>query len=167
MTVGPDPPAAELDFQLGTTPPPVPVAVNLTESTPENTELSVAAPGVLAADSGSNISVTGFEAQTSNGGEVVVQPDGAFTYTPDGPFQGTDTFTYTITDEYGMTATATVTVLVGSFPSAADYAQSTMAGTTLTVDAADGLASEDTGTGLTYALTDAPSNGTAVVDFGR
>ena len=164
VTVGPDPPAADLDFQLGTTPPPVPVAVNLTESTPENTELSVAAPGVLAADSGSNISVTGFEAQTSNGGEVAVQPDGAFTYTPDGAFQGTDTFTYTITDEYGVTATATVTILVGSFPSAADYAESTMAGTTLTVDAADGLGSEDTGTGLTYALTDAPSNGTAIVN---
>ncbi|MGI9518417.1 MAG: Ig-like domain-containing protein, partial [Pirellulaceae bacterium] len=43
-------------------------------------------------------------------GTLGFNPDGSFTYTPNGDFNGTDTFTYQITDADGTTATATVTI---------------------------------------------------------
>ena len=45
-------------------------------------------------------------------GSLVVDADGAITYTPSNGFFGTDTFTYTISDGRGGTSTATVTVTV-------------------------------------------------------
>lgn len=45
-------------------------------------------------------------------GAVIVNPDGTFTYTPLPNYNGTDSFTYTITDNGGLNSTATVTVLV-------------------------------------------------------
>ncbi|MGK4566819.1 Ig-like domain-containing protein [Flavobacterium sp. 3HN19-14] len=42
--------------------------------------------------------------------------DDTVLYTPNAGFSGIDTFTYTITDALGNTATATVTVVVASFP---------------------------------------------------
>ncbi len=41
-------------------------------------------------------------------GTLVIAPDGTFTYTPDAGFLGTDSFTYTITDDLGAMDTATV-----------------------------------------------------------
>jgi hypothetical protein len=124
----------------------------------------VAASGVLAGDTGTDISVTGFDATSSKGGQVTVNADGSYTYIPPVDFSGTDSFTYTITDEYGANATATVTISVGNVPTAADYNESMMAGTTLAVDAADGVASKDSGNQLTYALDSTPSHGTAVLN---
>jgi hypothetical protein len=43
-------------------------------------------------------------------GTAVVNQDRTITYTPANNYTGVDTFTYTITDEYNNTATATVTV---------------------------------------------------------
>ncbi|MEM9536067.1 MAG: Ig-like domain-containing protein, partial [Cyanobacteria bacterium P01_E01_bin.45] len=45
-------------------------------------------------------------------GDVVVNADGTFTYTPNANFVGTDTFIYTISDGNGGTDTATVTITV-------------------------------------------------------
>jgi hypothetical protein len=45
-------------------------------------------------------------------GSVVVNADGSVTYTPDGDFSGTDTFTYTVCDPDGLCDTGTVTVTV-------------------------------------------------------
>ncbi len=46
-------------------------------------------------------------------GSVSISSDGTtMTYTPDPGFVGEDTFDYTISDGYGGTATATVTVIV-------------------------------------------------------
>lgn len=44
-------------------------------------------------------------------GRVVFQPDGTMTYTPEADFNGTDSFTYTVTSG-GTTETATITVTV-------------------------------------------------------
>lgn len=43
-------------------------------------------------------------------GAAVVESDGQITYTPDTDFTGTDTFTYSLTDNDGATSMATVTV---------------------------------------------------------
>ncbi len=45
-----------------------------------------------------------------NGGTVVMNEDGTYTYTPKAGFVGKDSFTYTITDKDGDTDTATVVV---------------------------------------------------------
>ena len=45
-------------------------------------------------------------------GDVTLQPNGNFVYTPDPDFFGVDQFTYTVSDGNGGTDTATVTVTV-------------------------------------------------------
>jgi Ca2+-binding RTX toxin-like protein len=60
-----------------------------------NTPLSVAAPGVLAND----IDLEGDPLMTGpQHGELDLHADGAFVYTPDADFVGTDTFTYAAND---------------------------------------------------------------------
>ena len=56
-------------------------------------------------------SITAFDAVSANGGTVVSNGDGTFTYTPALNFVGTDTFTYTVSDGV-LTDTATVTITV-------------------------------------------------------
>ncbi len=91
-----------------------PVAVNDIAATNEDTPVTVA---VLANDNGGpenevqTVSVT----STTNGANGTVTTNGTtVTYTPNLNFHGTDAFTYTITDDGGLTATATVTVTVDS-----------------------------------------------------
>jgi VCBS repeat-containing protein len=43
-------------------------------------------------------------------GSTSIKPDGTIRYTPDADFNGSDSFTYTVTDHNGGTATANVTV---------------------------------------------------------
>ena len=92
---------------------------------------------VLANDTGSGLRVTavadppGGAASITDGGQTV-------TYRPDPGFSGTDSFTYTVADDAGRTATATVRVTVAAAngpPAAAADAYSTTQGTPLTVDA--------------------------------
>lgn len=69
-----------------------------------------AVTGLLANDEGANLTVTG---NTQPGhGAVTVQPDGSYVYTPNNGFIGEDTFTYTVTDAYGQTRTATVYITI-------------------------------------------------------
>ncbi|MGK6352492.1 gliding motility-associated C-terminal domain-containing protein [Parapedobacter sp. DT-150] len=49
-------------------------------------------------------------------GTVIVNADGSITYTANDGFVGTDSFDYEITDEYGLTAVATVTITVTPRP---------------------------------------------------
>lgn len=51
---------------------------------------------------------------TSGGGSVTIAADGSFTYDPGTGFIGNDTFAYTVTDEDGLTDTATATISVGT-----------------------------------------------------
>ena len=48
--------------------------------------------------------------ETAHGGTVSVASDGSFTYTPPAGFTGSDSFTYTLTDVSGDSATGTATV---------------------------------------------------------
>jgi uncharacterized repeat protein (TIGR01451 family) len=107
---------------LATTPPAnrPPVAKNDTYTTPQGQELIVPASGsLLNNDSdpdGDPIIVSKFDSTSANGGTVVVNPDGTFTYTPKPGFTGTDTFTYTISDGKGGTSIATATITVTPAP---------------------------------------------------
>lgn len=70
--------------------------------------------GLLANDSdpdGDPVLVSSVQNPSVNGGAVTVTSNGAFTYDPPTGFEGTDTFTYTVTDG-ALTATATVTMTV-------------------------------------------------------
>lgn len=86
-----------------------PVAEDDVKSTPQDTPVDIS---VLANDSdpdGDEITVFDYT-QPSNG--TVNCENGVCTYTPNPGFYGTDTFTYTITDPYGLQSTATVTITV-------------------------------------------------------
>ncbi len=73
---------------------------------------------VLANDAfeGSNVVVTG--ATNGSNGTVSINADGTVKYTANAGFTGTDTFTYTAIGDSGIPETATVTVTVGSNPTA-------------------------------------------------
>ena len=69
----------------------------------------------------------------------------AVTYTPLANFSGTDSFTYTVTDEHGGTATATVTVNVTAQDDLAAWRQTHFGTTSGTGDAAHTADPEDDG----------------------
>ncbi len=77
---------------------------------------------------------------TTNGGHVTLNADGSFTYTPSADNKtGTDTFTYTLNDDYGGTDTAIVTInLTNQDPVAYDNSYSNSHNIELSVNAADG-----------------------------
>lgn len=83
--------------------------------TQENTSVDI---DVLANDSDPDTgdSVTIIESslpdETANGGKVKLNADGTVKYTPAKDFDGVDSFEYTVIDENGATAKATVTVKV-------------------------------------------------------
>ena len=101
----------------------------------------------------------------SNGG-VVINTNGTFTYTPAPDFNGTDSFTYKITDADGDISIATATVTVSAIndtPTAAADSDSTPEDTPLNGD----LSSNDTASGdggNIWSLTTDASNGAVVLN---
>jgi Big-like domain-containing protein len=72
---------------------------------------------VLKNDKGSHgaaiLTITSVDSAAS--GSVTISADGkSLIYTPNAAFSGTDTFTYTITDDLGSTDSAIVVVTVGA-----------------------------------------------------
>ncbi|MCB0960871.1 MAG: tandem-95 repeat protein, partial [Acidimicrobiales bacterium] len=145
-------------------PPAAPTATDDSATTPFETPVTIVTPGVLGNDTGTGITVT--DHGTPGHGTVTVEPDGAFTYTPDAGFTGTDTFTYEITDEVGQTASATVTVTVDppAAPTATDDDHTTPYETPLTVDA-PGILGNDTGVRIGVSSNDPAAHGTIVVNL--
>lgn len=94
-----------------------PVAVADAYSTAEDTARVVSAPGLLSNDydeDGDTLSINPIPTAGPSNGTLALGTDGAFTYTPNIGFVGTDTFTYQLNDATGLTATATVTITVDS-----------------------------------------------------
>lgn len=82
-------------------------AIDDTGETDFETPLNI---DVAANDTGTGISVTAVSDPAN--GTATIEMDGTVTYTPDADFDGADSFTYTITDDYGQIDTATVSVTV-------------------------------------------------------
>jgi hypothetical protein len=80
-------------------------------------KLTVKAPGVLGNDQGTE-EVWSWPAKSKQGGTVVGNDDGSFTYTPKSGFSGVDSFTYQAIDtNFDNTYPATVKITVGARPS--------------------------------------------------
>ncbi|EID17755.1 outer membrane adhesin-like protein [Mycolicibacterium phlei RIVM601174] len=99
-------------------------------------------------------------------GDVELNADGSFTYTPHADYHGEDTFTYTVSDGQGGTADSTVTITVNPVndaPVANDDRFTVAEDGTLTgkVLANDTDADADT---LTASLVSGPSHGTLTLN---
>ncbi|WP_207506916.1 Ig-like domain-containing protein [Telluribacter humicola] len=93
-----------------------PVAVNDTYETDEDTKLTIPTRGILANDTDSDtpdsgLSVVKMVTAPANG-TATVNADGSFEYMPNLDYNGTDTFTYFITDGVSNSDTATVTITI-------------------------------------------------------
>ena len=104
--------------------------------------------------------------QLAGGGEVVVNADGTFSYTPDEGYFGIDSFTYTVTDIDGDVSTGTVIIDVvdtDGVPTAVDDSFSTDQDVAFDGDlAANDEASPDGGN--VWSLISGPANGTVVIN---
>ena len=113
-----------------------PVAVADTGTTIEDEQLNI---NVLSNDTViTGSSVTSFDANSANGGSVVENRDGTFTYTPAPNFVGSDTFNYTLCDNDPTpdcsTTTVTITVTDEGSPSASDDQVNTVKNTTVIIN---------------------------------
>jgi len=138
----------------------LPVTTNDTATTNEDTPLDINAGDLLTndnagpGDSGQTIEVTAVSATSASGGTVTLN-NGVITYTPPADFNGTDTFTYTITDNGTtngqpdpLSAIGTVTVTVNAVndpPVAGDDNVTATEDEPLVFDADDLLANDTPG----------------------
>ncbi len=142
-----------------------PVANDDGFTTDEDTPLTIAVPGVLANDTDADgTALSAVLVDSPSHGGLTLNPDGSFAYTPDANFNGTDVFTYRVSDgvELSNVATATITVNpVNDIPVANNDSYVINEDTPLNI-AASGVLANDTdadGDTLSAVLVDAPSNG--------
>ncbi len=91
-----------------------PVAVADSFSTPQNTQLTVAAKGVLANDTDVENDVLHAELVSDvSHGSLTLNADGSFVYNPTTGFTGNDTFSYKVNDGQADSNTGIVTIQVG------------------------------------------------------
>ena len=142
-----------------------PVANDDSYSTPQDTALNVAAPGVLANDSDpEGHALTMIKDSDPANGTLSINPDGSFSYTPNAGYTGTDSFTYKASDSDLESAIATVTItinLVNLPPVAVDDAYSVVQDTDLNVIAPGVLGndSDPEGHNLNLTVLTQPANG--------
>ncbi|WJH41457.1 Ig-like domain-containing protein [Aliirhizobium terrae] len=139
-----------------------PIADNATTTTDEDTPITNGVLPVATDPEGSPVTY-GLGRDALNG-SVTVNEDGTYSYVPDANFNGTDSFTYTVTDGTA-TSTYTVTITVNAIndaPVAADAAISVTEDTPFAGDLP--RATDVEGNDVTYALGTGPTNGTIVVN---
>ncbi len=141
-----------------------PVAVNESYAVIAGQNLTTAAAtGVLAFDSnavGNPLTAQLFTGPTN--GQLMLNGDGSFNYSPNAGFIGSDSFIYTTTDGITTSAPATVTLTVYSVPLAVNVTYSVSDGQTLAPNAANGVLANDSnadGNPLTAQLVSGPANG--------
>ncbi len=147
----------------------VPVANDDSYSVPVGGTLTVqASSGVAANDTDADgDSLTVSVATGPSNGQLTLNADGSFTYTPNASFHGTDTFTYTVNDGTVDSAVATVTIDVNTLANTVNDAYTIAEDGTLTVDAENGVLTNDSdvdGDTLSVALATGPSHGTLTLN---
>jgi hypothetical protein len=160
--------AASATVTVTVTPvPDTPKAIDDTYTVNKGGNLDVAAPqGVLANDQEVDVGETltaVLDVAPANDAAFTFNADGSFSYTPDPTFEGTDTFTYHVTDGALDSASATVSIVVNLPPVAVDDAYEVDEDTTLTVDVASGVLANDSDPEndvLKAVLEVAPTKGT-------
>ena len=149
-----------------------PVAVNDAYTTPEDTTLTVpVATGLLPNDSDPNrdaIKVVTATVTAAAHGTVTIGAtgDGTFTYVPNANYNGTDTFTYQVTDGRLVSNFATVTITitpVNDLPVAANDAYTTNEDTTLNGSVTGNDTPSPDG-GNVWTLVTGTTNGTVTVN---
>lgn len=96
-------------------------------------------------------------------GELALNEDGTFTYTPEEGFFGEDTFVVTLADGK-TTVDVTVTVTVEENKAPVANAQTVKTKPDTAVEFTLGATDANAGTTLTYKLTEEPAHGTAVLE---
>gem|GEM_PF-3543431 len=144
----------------------LPVAGEDNYSVDEDTVLTVAAPGVLAndTDADGDALMVGLLSDVSNG-TLALQVDGSFSYTPDANFNGSDSFTYNLSDGFDLvTGTVNITVNpVNDAPVALDDNAITDEDVAVTVDVLVND-SDIEGDVLSVSAVSAAANGSVVIN---
>ena len=97
-----------------------PVAVNDSLTATEDTPVNYSAAQLLGNDSDpDNDTISIASVTRGTGGDVALNSDGSVSFTPDPDFNGTATFTYTVTDGTLVSSSATVTISVAAVNDAA------------------------------------------------
>jgi len=139
-----------------------PTAVADTYTTPEDVQLSVAAPGVLGNDIDvDNSPLTAILVSTTTHGSLTLNPDGSFVYMPNTNYYGIDQFTYKASDGEFESAPVTVTITITSVndpPIANPQTVSTPEDTPVTITLTGSDPVE--GTPVTFEIVSNPMNGT-------
>lgn len=144
---------------------------NLSEDTILNLSLGTQLDGVLAndTDANGNLLLANLVTTTQHG-TLVFLPTGTFIYTPNANFSGTDSFSYQASDLQSQSNVATVTLVVGATndpPVAVNDSYSTAIGAALTVNAANGVLSNDSdpeNAVLTASVVTSPLNGSLILN---
>ena len=113
---------------------------------------------VLANDTGVGLTLTEVAVSPADGAAVISGGGTTITYTANPAFTGEDSFTYLITDAYGQTDIAVVTVTVEAATStilAVNDSVAAVAGTTQTISPL----TNDIGSSLSISAVGSPSNG--------
>ena len=162
-----DPSPKTLAINVLTTPP---VANDDSFSTQVNTAITLTSSQLLANDSdadGHALTVT--SVQSPSNGSVTLS-GGNVVFTPTTGFVGTASFTYTVSDGHGGSATATVSInVVNTPPVAADDSFSTQVNTAITLTSSQLLANDSDADGhaLTVTSVQSPSNGSVTLSGGN
>ena len=143
-----------------------PIAQDDNYTTAEDTQLTIAAPGVLGNDTDvDGDPLTAIIVANPSHGSVTLNPNGSFTYTPSTNYAGHDSFTYKANDGItdGNVATVNITVTaVNDPPVAINDSYTINEDTTLTTIAATGVLANDIdvdSTNLTASVVTNPSHG--------
>ena len=94
-----------------------PIAVNDAYTTDEDVTLTVPVNGILFNDSDTDTpaaQLTVSVVSTTPNGTLTLNPNGSFTYVPNANFNGTDVFTYRVSDGVSFSNTATVTITINA-----------------------------------------------------
>jgi len=156
-----DPTATRFLFNLS------PVATNDNYSVDEDTGLTASAPGVLANDSDAEgDSLAAVLVSSPSHGNLTLNADGSFSYTPAGNYNGSDSFTYQTKDLYNaLSNVATVSITVNAVNDAPVCASPQSASTNEDTALNGSVVCTDVDQDmLTYSSVSNPSHGTLTLN---